>query len=138
MFCYTDDMRNSFSLEELFRALADRTRLRILNLVAEQEICVCYFVQVIDVPQPKISRHLAYLRKIGLVTTRREGKWMHYRLAMPSDLAAAEVLKTTIASFQHDKEMQRDIQQLTKACCGPKSLVQVLGAPLPRHQKMEG
>jgi ArsR family transcriptional regulator, arsenate/arsenite/antimonite-responsive transcriptional repressor len=130
-------MKGAISLEELFRALADPTRLRIINLVAEQEICVCYFVQVIDAPQPKISRHLAYLRRAGLVIARREGKWMHYRLAMPADPHAAAVLKTTLDSFRQDKEMQRDIQQLNKACCGPKSLVQVLGAPAPRQQRME-
>lgn len=130
-------MKGGFSLEELFSALADRTRLRIINLVADQEICVCYFVQVIDVPQPKISRHLAYLRKMGIVAARREGKWMHYRLAIPADQHEAAILKATLDSFKHDKEMQRDIQQLNKACCGPKSLVQVLGAPMPRHQRME-
>lgn len=130
-------MKGGFSLEELFSALADRTRLRIINLVADQEICVCYFVQVIDAPQPKISRHLAYLRKTGIVTTRREGKWMHYRLAMPTNADAAAILKTTLESFRHDKEMQHDIQQLNKTCCGPKSLVQVLGAPMPRHQRIE-
>ena len=125
-------MKNKNSLERLFRVLADSTRLRIINLVAEQEICVCYFVQVIDAPQPKISRHLSYLRRAGLVIARREGKWMHYRLAMPADPHASAVLKTTLDSFRHDKAMQRDLLQLNKACCGPKSLVQVLGAPAPR------
>ena len=59
-------------LEVLFNALADRTRLRLLNLMARQEICVCYFVEVLGAPQPKISRHLAYLRKAGIVAARRE------------------------------------------------------------------
>ena len=58
------------SLERLFRALADSTRLRLINLMAEKEICVCYLVEVIDAPQPKISRHLAYLRKAGIVAAR--------------------------------------------------------------------
>ena len=78
-----------YPLDRLFRALADPTRLRLINLIAEQEICVCYFVEVIDAPQPKISRHLAYLRRLGIVAVRREGKWMHYRLAMPTDSHAA-------------------------------------------------
>lgn len=117
--------------DRFFRALADFTRLRLINLIARQELCVCYFVQVIDVPQPKISRHLAYLRRAGIVAARREGKWMHYRLAVPSDPHAANILKTTIASFRHDKEMQRDLDRLRRACSGPQSLVQLIGAPLP-------
>src|SRR6202049_4718147 len=71
---------NSFSLDLLFRALADRTRLRLLNLIADKEICVCYFVEILGMSQPKISRHLAYLRRAGIVATRRQGRWMHYRL----------------------------------------------------------
>lgn len=118
-------------LDKLFRALADSTRLRLLNLMSEQEICVCYFIEVIGAPQPKISRHLAYLRKAGVVASRREGKWMHYRLTMPQDSHAASILKSTIAALRADKQMQRDCERLDRACCGPRSLVQVLGAPLP-------
>jgi ArsR family transcriptional regulator len=118
-------------LDKLFRALADSTRLRLLNLMSEQEICVCYFIEVIGAPQPKISRHLAYLRRAGVVAARREGKWMHYRLTMPQDSHAASILKSTIAALRADKQMQRDCERLDRACCGPRSLVQVLGAPLP-------
>lgn len=118
-------------LDRFFRALADPTRLRLINLIARQEMCVCYFVQVIDAPQPKISRHLAYLRRAGVVAARREGKWMHYRLAVPTDSHAAAILKTTVEALRQDKKMQRDSQRLNQACCGPASLVQVLGAPLP-------
>src|SRR5215470_14426448 len=78
-------------LELLFRALADRTRLRLLNLIGEDEVCVCYFVEVLRIPQPKISRHLAYLKKAGVVSSRREGKWMHYRIRVPSDPHAAKL-----------------------------------------------
>ena len=66
-------------LEPLFRALADETRLRLLNLIADREICVCYFVEILGLSQPKISRHLAYLRNAGIVSARRDGKWMHYK-----------------------------------------------------------
>ena len=118
-------------LDQFFRALADPTRLRLINLIARQELCVCYFVQVIDAPQPKISRHLAYLRRAGIVAARREGKWMHYRLAVPPDSHAASILKTTVDSLRRDQEMQRDLQRLNQACCGPQSLVQMMGAPLP-------
>jgi ArsR family transcriptional regulator, arsenate/arsenite/antimonite-responsive transcriptional repressor len=100
-------------------------------LVATQEVCVCYFVEVIGVPQPKISRHLAYLRRAGIVAARREGKWMHYKLIVPSDLHAAAVLSATVGALREDKELQRDFRRLSKACCGPNSLVQVLGAPAP-------
>lgn len=118
-------------LVDLFRALADRTRLRLISLMAEGEICVCYFVEAVDAPQPKISRHLAYLRRTGIVSARREGKWMHYRLVMPEDAATAAVLKATLNALREDKELQQDRRRLTKACCGPASLVQVLGAPAP-------
>ncbi|HEY1799795.1 MAG TPA: metalloregulator ArsR/SmtB family transcription factor [Terriglobales bacterium] len=128
-------MKPEYPLARLFGAFADPTRLRLINLMAEQEICVCYFVQVIDAPQPKISRHLAYLRKAGIVATRREGKWMHYRLVMPGDPHAA-IVKATLASLKQDKELQRDLLRLTKACCGSKSLVELLGAPLPRSQSL--
>ncbi len=68
------------SLAGLFAALADTTRLRLLNLMDGREVCVCYFVAVLGQSQPKISRHLAYLRRAGVVAARREGKWMHYRI----------------------------------------------------------
>ena len=118
-------------LDHFFRALADPTRLRLVHLMSEQEICVCYFIEVIGAPQPKISRHLAYLRRAGLVAARREGKWMHYRLAVPRDPHAAAILKTTLDALKENSEMQRDCERLNRACCGPKSLVQVLGAPAP-------
>ena len=73
----------ALDLEALFRALADRTRLRILNLVRDQEVCVCYFVEVLRTSQPKISRHLAYLRRAGIGAARRSGTWMHYSFAVP-------------------------------------------------------
>lgn len=118
-------------LDQLFRALADPTRLRLVNLMSEQEICVCYFTEVIGAPQPKISRHLAYLRRAGIVAARREGKWMHYRLIIPQNRHAASIFRSTIDALKQDKEMRKDFDRLTRACCGPKSLVQILGAPLP-------
>lgn len=132
---YAFDMRTgrsqTVSLDRFFRALADPTRLRLINLIAGQELCVCYLVLVIDAPQPKISRHLAYLRQAGIVAARREGKWMHYRLTTPLDSHAAAILKTTIDSLKRDKEMRRDLQRLGQACRGPESLVQLIGAPVP-------
>src|SRR5580700_2452865 len=124
-------MKPNPSLDGLFRALGDPTRLRLLNLIADQEICVCYFTEVIGAPQPKISRHLAYLRKAGIVAARREGKWKHYSLATPPSPHAASILRSVLDAMEHDKALQRDRQRLTRACCGPKSLVQLLGAPAP-------
>jgi len=66
--------REHFNLERFFQALGDTTRLRLLNLMGDQEICVCYLVEILGYPQPKISRHLAYLRSAGIVSARREGK----------------------------------------------------------------
>ena len=122
-------MPDKAALDDLFRALADPTRLRLLNLISGGELCVCYFVQVLGAPQPKISRHLAYLRRAGIVTARREGKWMHYALKWPADPYAADILKTAIASFKEDKRFQKDLQRLNRACCGAQSLVNTLGAP---------
>ena len=73
----------SYDLALLFAALADRTRLRLLNLMNGREVCVCYFVEILGQSQPKISRHLAYLRRAGIVAARREGKWMHYKIMCP-------------------------------------------------------
>ena len=69
------------SLAQLFQALGDPTRLRILGLLLTGEVCVCHIHESLRIPQPKASRHLAYLRRSGLVTTRRDGLWIYYRLA---------------------------------------------------------
>lgn len=118
-------------MERLFAALADRTRLRLLNLMGDREVCVCYFVEVLDTPQPTISRHLAYLRRSGLVDARREGKWMHYRIAIVADESARRVLAATLCWLAEDKEMQRDRNRLSQACCAPQKFVRLLGAPAP-------
>ena len=118
-------------LAPLFAALADRTRLRLLNLIAGREVCVCYLVEVLRQGQPKISRHLAYLRNAGIVTARREGEWMHYRLARPEDPAASSVLDAVFESFKLDREMQSDLSRLTRACCEPQRFVALQGAPVP-------
>ncbi len=117
-------------MEQFFQALGDRTRLRLLNLMGEQEVCVCYFVEILDAPQPKISRHLAYLRKAGIVSARREGKWMHYRIVMPAHVGATQILKQTLASLKEEKSMQMDKARLSKACCSPAKYA-LDGAPIP-------
>lgn len=119
--------RSTFDMPRMFAALSDRTRLRLLNLMRDREVCVCYFVDILGQSQPKISRHLAYLRRAGIVSARREGKWMHYRIARPADDAANAVLEATLHSFESDKQMRADRTKFTKACCAPVTI----GAPLP-------
>ena len=123
--------KRTFNVERFFQALGDSTRLRLLNLMREQEICVCYFVEILGGPQPKISRHLAYLRSAGIVAARREGKWMHYRIVMPPHIGAAQILKQTLGWLKEEKAMQADLARLTKACCSPSKYAPLDGAPLP-------
>ncbi len=121
----------SFQIERFFQALGDRTRLRLLNLIGDQELCVCYFVEILGLPQPKISRHLAYLRNAGIVAARREGKWMHYRLVVPPHAGAAQVLRQTLAWMSEDRAMQADRARLSRACCSPARFTALEGAPRP-------
>jgi ArsR family transcriptional regulator len=124
-------MARALTVEDLFKALSDPIRQRILSLIAEQEVCVCFFVEALDAPQPTISRHLAYLRRAGLVHARRDGKWMHYSIATPKEKSLAEVLKASLKAMRSEPSFERDRARLTRACCGPESLVQVIGAPAP-------
>ena len=119
----------------LFAALADRTRLRLLNLMNGREVCVCYFVEILRQSQPKISRHLAYLRRAGIVAARREGKWMHYKIVAPAQAGAARILRETLSVLRHDAEMQRDLGLLNQACCAPLRLTVPQGAPAPAPVK---
>jgi len=127
-----------FDMEEMFKALADRTRLRLLNLIGDDEVCVCFFVEVLGTNQPKISRHLAYLRRAGVVAARREGKWMHYRLASPPDEHAARVFAEVRAWLAQDREMRRDRERLVKVCCALQLPVQLQGAPRPASLTARG
>jgi len=120
-----------FTLDVLFRAMADATRLRLLNLIADREICVCYLVEILKMSQPKISRHLAYLRRAGIVAARREGKWMHYRLTVTRDDSAERILRETLRNLRERPEMKRDVARLSAACCTPEKFVLLEGAPSP-------
>ena len=124
-------MNKAVNKEIFFKALADITRLRLLNLMGTDEVCVCFFVEVLKTNQPKISRHLAYLRRAGIVSTRRDGPWMHYQIAKPSDADAAQVLSDTLAWLANDPDMQRDKARLVKVCCAPQLPVAIKGAPRP-------
>ena len=123
--------KHPFLLERFFQALGDRTRLRILNLMSDQEICVCYLVEILGGPQSKISRHLAYLRGAGIVSARRDGKWMHYRISVPPHAGAAQILRRTLATLKDEKTMQADLTRLAKVCRSPKTIPALENAPLP-------
>jgi len=108
---------HSFNLASFFQALGNSVRLRLLNLIGEREVCVCHLADALGLPQPLISQHLAALRRAGIVEARREGKWMHYRLALPPHAGAADILQRTLASVQSDKAMKAERSALEKACC---------------------
>ena len=122
-------------LEEVFKALADKTRLRILALLANNEVCVCHIHDSLGLPQPTVSRHLAYLRRTGLVTARRDGVWMHYRVSHSLDPlvqrivnSAVDVLQQLPAPSQDRKQFRRSFGQLYVlgteaggACCAPRA-----------------
>jgi ArsR family transcriptional regulator, arsenate/arsenite/antimonite-responsive transcriptional repressor len=104
----------------MFRAFSDRTRLRILHMLRDGELCVCHIVDLLGVPQPKASRHLAYLRKAGLVKARKAGQWSYYRLAPPTNKFHRTLLDCLGCCFQEVPELARDAKNLArhKACCG--------------------
>jgi ArsR family transcriptional regulator, arsenate/arsenite/antimonite-responsive transcriptional repressor len=120
-----------FDMALLFAALSDRTRLRLLNLLDGREVCVCYLVEILGQSQPKISRHLAYLRRAGVVAARREGKWVHYKIVVPANSGAVRILRETLAVLREDKGMQTDLSRLSKSCCAPQRVSALDGAPAP-------
>ncbi len=124
-------MKKSYNIELLFKALADGTRLRLISLISDSEVCVCFFVAILKISQPKISRHLAYMRRAGIVKARREGKWMHYRLAEPPDEHAARIFREVRASMAEHPEFQRDREKLLQVCCAATLPVQLRRAPRP-------
>ena len=125
-------------LETVFKALADKTRLRILALLGNNEVCVCHIHDSLGLPQPTVSRHLAYLRRTGLVDTRRDGVWMHYQLARSLDPRIQTVLRAAVdavtripATAQDRKQFQRAFGEMYVlstphggACCAPRTAVE--------------
>jgi ArsR family transcriptional regulator len=124
-------------MELLFKALADKTRLRLINLMGDDEVCVCFFVEVLKTNQPKISRHLAYLRRAGVVAARREGKWMHYRIVTPPDPHAARVFNEVRAWLAEESDMRQDRARFVKLCCAPQQPVHLRAAPRPASLSAE-
>ncbi len=117
----------------MYAALADATRLRILGVLADGEICVCHIHEALRLPQPTVSRHLAHLRRAGLVKTRREGLWIHYRLAEVADPSARAALSAAVHAIGHAPATRTDQERLETrvsraatrgplpavACCAP-------------------
>src|SRR5262245_52549827 len=107
------------SLDRLFKALADPTRIRILGLLTAGEICVCHIHESLRLPQPLVSRHLAYLRRAGLVETRKEGLWVHYRIASRRDGLTGTLLEAVSHVIGHLSTVKKDAGRLEKktGCC---------------------
>jgi ArsR family transcriptional regulator, arsenate/arsenite/antimonite-responsive transcriptional repressor len=109
-------------MERLFKALADATRLRILGLLLAGEVCVCDIHESLKIPQPKASRHLAYLRRAGLVETRREGLWVRYRIGELNDPVLAAIVNAVGHALTHADTVRGDANRLQKrtGCCVPE------------------
>ena len=131
------------TMEELFKALADGTRLRILGLLLTGEVCVCDIHESLKKSRSKASRHLAYLRRAGLVGARKEGLWMHYRLTVPQDAVLRTILDAVTHCLGHVPTAARDAERLHTrtgccavaethrpelACCAPAT-----GVPVELH-----
>jgi ArsR family transcriptional regulator, arsenate/arsenite/antimonite-responsive transcriptional repressor len=111
------------TMESVFQALADKTRLRILGLLLTGEVCVCHIHESLAVSQPKASRHLAYLRRAGIVQTRRQGLWVYYRLAESHDGLVGTIREVVTHTLGHLATVRRDAARLQKktGCCLPAS-----------------
>ena len=124
-------------METVFKALADSTRLRILGLLVTGEVCVCHIHETLRISQPKASRHLAYLRNAGLVDTRREGLWVHYRMAAVPDAVLETVHRTVTHALRHLDVVRKDVQRLQKrtGCCLPSEDRSQIYACCGEHQQ---
>jgi ArsR family transcriptional regulator len=111
----TPKVKDLEALTRVYAALADPTRLRILSLLGDGEICVCHLHASLDVPQPTASRHLAYLRRSGLVEARREGIWMHYKMAALDNPVVAAVVKAALHALTHADISAKDERRLQVA-----------------------
>jgi ArsR family transcriptional regulator len=104
---------------ELFKAFADPVRLRLLNLLTAGEVCVCHLHEALDLPQSTVSRHLAYLRKRGLVVGRKEGLWVWYRMAKPIGNLHRNLMGCLGACSTEIEALAEDKQRLDRrTCCG--------------------
>jgi ArsR family transcriptional regulator len=96
----------------LFKALSDETRLRILRLLLEGELCICDLMEVLELPQSRVSRHMAYLKHSGLVNDRREGVWIYYSLREPQSKVHEYQMRCIRDCFEEHEVSKRDFQRL--------------------------
>jgi ArsR family transcriptional regulator len=122
-------------METVFKALADETRLRILGLLLTGEVCVCDIHESLKIPQSKASRHLAYLRRSGLVDTRRDGLWIHYRFGRLADPVLATIVDAVCHALSHVDAVRKDAERLQKrtGCCVPTPADVIGGACCSRR-----
>ncbi len=110
-------------LDALFKGFADPTRLRVLNLLVAGELCVCDIVEILALPQPAVSRHLAYLRRAGLVEATREWKFAHYRLAEPRHAVHRNMMNCVRSCFTGvtslDTERARAVARVAERAATP-------------------
>jgi ArsR family transcriptional regulator len=108
--------KDRYNIERLFLALSNETRLTLLHLLGDREVCVCELVDALRQPQPKISQHLACLRSVGVVEARREGKWMHYRIVPPPHRRANMILQETLTWLKEEKPVSSATQYSSRGC----------------------
>ena len=134
MFIYEREFMKAIA--NIFKALSDDTRLRVVKLLQKRELCVCELMQVLDMSQPRISRHMSVLKNAGLVEDRREGKWVYYSLKNETRGKEIKILLDAMAVMANDdvvvkadkKNLKKAIRlSELKSCCIPvvsKSLVE--------------
>jgi ArsR family transcriptional regulator, arsenate/arsenite/antimonite-responsive transcriptional repressor len=104
----------------VFRALADETRVRIVALLGQDELCVCHIEKALAIAQPTASRHLGILRAAGLVDSRRDGSWVYYRLVPQAMPALQEIVDGVVRAFAARRVLRADLLRL-KRSCGPEA-----------------
>jgi ArsR family transcriptional regulator len=110
--------RKPAAADAVFAAFSDQTRLRILNILSSGETCVCDLMGVLGVPQAKVSRHLATLRKVGLVKARKQGLWHYYSLAPARSSLHAKLIECLGCCLSEVPELKRDLAKLKRTRCG--------------------
>jgi ArsR family transcriptional regulator len=100
------------SIDRILKALADPTRLRIVGLLQHGEICVCHIYSSLEISQPKASRHLAYLRRAGVVAAEKRGLWVYYRLAVQACELSQRILDVIRHCTSHLTTARRDAVRL--------------------------
>ena len=114
------DLPDVREISRLFKALGDETRVRIVALLAHGELCVCHVEAALGLSQPNASRHLSVLRSAGVLETRRQGNWIHYRLARQNDPARNRQLRSLVSMFSSDEILKKDYAKLVRLA-GPAS-----------------